>query len=84
MKDTIFLSVRADGVVRMTKRWPNLARDEVGLKLTVNVPNATFRSPILNVTLDVPEDRAIQPVAEVIVDPVEAAQEALGIGTARN
>jgi hypothetical protein len=70
MKDTVFLAVNSYGVVRMTKRWPSLARDEVGLKLTIYVPDTAFCSPVLGITLNVPEDRTIQPDASVVVDEV--------------
>jgi hypothetical protein len=72
MKDTVFLAVDRSGVVRMTKRWPSLSRDEIGVKITVNVPDTAFRSPVIAASLDVPEDRTIQPDIDITVDEIPA------------
>lgn len=34
-----YLIVRADQTVRVTKRWPNLRRDEVAFRLDINFPS---------------------------------------------
>lgn len=67
MKDTVYLVTDASGVVRMTKRAPSLYRNEVAVRLTVQVPDSAFRSLEVSAILDVPEDRVILPGVEVDV-----------------
>ncbi len=76
MKDTVYLVLNADGVVRMTKRWPALAREEVGVQLKVSIPDDSFKSPVVAAHLDIPADRVIQPEIEMEVGevPVETAR----------
>lgn len=67
MKDTVFLVTDSSGVVRMTKRAPSLYRNEVAVRLTVQVPDSAYRSLQVSATLDVPEERVILPEIEVDV-----------------
>ena len=69
MKDTVYLVLNADGVVRMTKRWPSLAREEVGVQVKVTIPDDSFKAPVLGATLDIPPDRIIQPDLTIEVEP---------------
>lgn len=68
MKDAVFLVVTRNGVARMTKREPDLGRDEIGVRVKIEVPDNCFRSPILNASINVPEDRVIQPRVELEVE----------------
>jgi hypothetical protein len=83
MKDTIYLAINRTGVVRMTKRPSLLYLDEVGVKLTVQVPDASFRPSLLEATLEVSEVvtveealEALQSAEEVIADGRAALREA--------
>lgn len=67
MRDTVYLVLNADGVVRMTKRWPTLAREEVGVQVKVSIPDDSFKSPVVGAKLDIPPDRVIQPELTVEV-----------------
>lgn len=74
MKTELYLAVTADGSARMTRRRPNLARDEVGIRVKLSVPDSSFRSPVVLVNLAVPEDRVIMPEvqAEALAEDVLA------------
>lgn len=67
MRDTVYLVLNPEGVVRMTKRWPSLAREEVGVQVRVTIPDNSFKAPILAATLDIPPDRVIQPTIAIEV-----------------
>lgn len=67
MKDVAYLIVTKDGISRLTKRWPTLARQEVAIQIHVTVPDNVFRSPVLRADFEVPEDRVIQPEIQVEV-----------------
>jgi hypothetical protein len=84
MKDTIYLAINRTGVVRMTKRPPSLYRDEVGVKLTVQVPDASFRPSLLEATLEVSEAAIIQPVVTVeeALEALQSAEEVIADGRA--
>ena len=47
MKEVIWLAVSRQQVVKMTKNAPELKRGEIPLKLTVNVDEAAFRTPVI-------------------------------------
>lgn len=72
MKDTAYIVVTAEGVQRMTKRVPSLAREELAVKVTITVPDASFRPWMVTAALDVPEDRVILPTVDATVDAPEA------------
>lgn len=65
MKDKVFLVADSWGVLKLTKREPVLNRGEVAVRLTVTIPDAVFKNPIVDVSVDVPDDRVIEPIAEV-------------------
>lgn len=72
MKDVVYVVLGAEGARRMTKRWPTLARDEIGVKVTITAPDNAFRSPVLAVALDVQDTHVIQPI--VTIEPEEAPE----------
>lgn len=45
MRDTVFLVLTPQRVDRMTKSVPSIHRDEIVVKLTVEVPPGRFRTP---------------------------------------
>ncbi len=67
MKAELFLAVTKSGSIRMTRRNPSLARDEVGVRVKLAIPDTSFRAPIVEVNVDVPEDRIILPAVEAEV-----------------
>lgn len=69
MKDKIYIVANDTGVTRMTKRYPALGRDEIGVAVTVNIPDSAFRSPVIGFSVDVPEEHVVQPKVDIIVDP---------------
>lgn len=74
MRDTAYIVVSPYGIERMTKRPPALAREELGVKVTITVPDGCFAKPFVAVGVDVPEDRVIHPTADVTVDEVPAEE----------
>jgi hypothetical protein len=76
MKDVVYLVVNRNGVVGMRKRHPDLAGGEVGIKLTVKVPDAHFRDPYAVAELELGEEHLIHPTAHVEVEsPPEAVDD---------
>lgn len=67
MKDQIYIIADRSGVARMTKRSPTLARDEIGVRLDISIPDQSFRSPIIRAEICVADDAVIQPSVEVVV-----------------
>lgn len=67
MRDVIHLVATRSGVVRMVKRSPLMARDEIGVRLRIEIPDGCFLAPILSVDIDVEEQQVIQPKAQVEV-----------------
>jgi len=61
----VYLIVGQEGVRRMTKTKPELARDEIAVRVRVNMSNAHFRSLILDADLDVPDEALIAPDIEL-------------------
>lgn len=57
MKDTVWLVFNRSGVVKMTKREPDLERGQYPLKLNIIVENSAFRQPILEVPVMVSDWR---------------------------
>lgn len=51
MKEVIWLVVSARAVERMTKRMPATQRDEIAVKVYVEVPLGAFRPPVLERSL---------------------------------
>jgi hypothetical protein len=62
----------ASGGVRLTRGEPDLARDERGMSLTVNVPHALFRTPTLRATMTIDAPEPVVPTIDLT-----AAAEAL-------
>lgn len=71
MKTTAFLVLtKSHGVVRHTKKWPHLARDEIGVRLSLNIPDSAFRAPTVSVDVTLQEEQLIQPTVDVtVVEP---------------
>lgn len=59
VKTTFYLITNKAGNVRVTKRAPDLARSEIGIKLEMEVADSAFRSPILEGKLDVGRDEVM-------------------------
>lgn len=47
MKDTVYLIVSRRGVQRMTKNLPSTARDEVPVRVKVEMEESAFRTPVI-------------------------------------
>lgn len=47
MKDTIYLYVTKSGVERMRKSLGNFSRHEVPIKLSIEVPDGAFKTPVM-------------------------------------
>jgi hypothetical protein len=73
VKEQVYLVISQDGVRRMTKRLPDLARSEVAIRLKITVPDACFRSLVVSADVEIPAERVITPVAEVEILEPEAA-----------
>lgn len=71
MRDTVYLVSDQWGVRRMTKRAPDLARDEIAIKVTVSIPDSSYKGSTMSAAIEAPEDRIIQPAVTVVVDPVD-------------
>lgn len=71
MKDTIYLVLNQRRVDRMLHtRLPKLKGGEVAVKVTVEVGDSNFRTPLARAELSIPDDLIIhQP--EVVVDVTE-------------
>jgi hypothetical protein len=66
-----YIVADSDGVCRMTKRPPDLFRSEIAVKMTLQIPDSSFRASTVSVNVDVPEDRVIIPVIEANVEPID-------------
>ena len=73
MKQTVYIIASKSGIERLTKRHPFLGRGEIGVKLTVTIPDAAFSSPLIAAALDVEDEHVIQPT--VTIEPHEAPRE---------
>ena len=70
MKDNVYLICDRNGVRRLTKRAPVLARYEIGVHLRITIPADAFKAPIITADVEVPETATLQPAISVdIVDP---------------
>ena len=69
MRTTVFLALNKRGLVKATKGRAGLGRDEIGVMLTVSVPDKAFLSPYVSASLDVP-DHAVE-VPEILIDVAE-------------
>jgi len=47
MRETIYLAVSRRRVERLSKRFPDLKRGEIPVKLTVTVDEGAFREPVI-------------------------------------
>lgn len=65
MKTQVFLALNRNGLVKATKGVSSLARDEIGVRLNITVPDSSFRSPHVDVNLTVPDEAVIQPKIDV-------------------
>lgn len=57
-------------VVRMTKTRPRLKRDEIAVRLTIDIPPEAFNEIAPDVKITVPTDLVVQPEVEVNVEPI--------------
>ena len=73
MKDIIYLIVSEGGARRMTKRRPDLFRDEIAIRLRVHIPDECFRTLIIDAVADIPEEMVIHAEVEPEIEP-EAAE----------
>jgi hypothetical protein len=66
-----------DGGVRMTRGQPSLDRNERGMQMSVNVPHALFKTPLLraSMTIEAPEV-GIPPID--LTAAAEALKQSLG------
>jgi hypothetical protein len=70
MQTQIFLALNRRGFVKATKGKSGLAVDEIGVMLSITVPDSSFRSPTLAATLDVPEHAVVVPELKIeVADP---------------
>jgi len=75
MKDTVYLVVSPRGIDRMRKRDFDLRFNEVAVRVTIEIPDAVFRKPIMDCYLKVgPEDVK---VPEIAAEMLTSAQELL-------
>lgn len=71
---------RDPGTVRLTKKKPACARDEVALKLNLSIPDSLFVTPTLEASIDVPESQAPREItAEVCENISEVLHQQLGL-----
>lgn len=70
MRDTVYLVLNSRRVDRMLRtRLPKLKGGEVAVKLTVDVDNSNFRTPLANVELLIPNELIIsQPEVDIEVE----------------
>lgn len=59
------LFIKASGDVRMTKKDNGAYQDEIYLKLSVNVPDALFKRPIINAAVDLSNSD----IKQFVIDP---------------
>ena len=71
MKTKIYLALNAKGLVKATKGKSTLARDEIGVMLTLEVPDSAFRYPDIAASLIVPETAVDVPEIEIAVEEPE-------------
>jgi len=71
MMQTIYLVATRFGVDRMTKRRPELGRNEVGVAIKITIPDGAFRSPVIEATLDVADGVVMQPIVTIEALPDE-------------
>lgn len=71
MKQKIYLIADVDGIQRMTKRPPTLARHEIGVAVTITMPDSAFRSPMLAAQVEVADEAIIKPDPEIEVEAAE-------------
>lgn len=68
MRTKCYLIFKATGTVRATRRYPNLAADEVAVPIVVAIPNEAFARFAQEVTLNVFESAVIRPSVQVEVE----------------
>lgn len=79
MNESLYLCIRKYGhsynpkyLFRVTKTSPSLDKNEIALRIEVNVPDAVFEKPQLEATINVPEEAVNAPVISAeVVDNVE-------------
>lgn len=76
-----FLTIKKNGSVRITKSAPALGRDEITMRLNINIPDKIFLKPRLEASITVPEDSIQAAVIEPeVVDNIkETIKEHTGI-----
>lgn len=67
MRTSVYLIMDRYGVRRLAKRTPNLARQEIAVKVVIVVPDACFKAPTLNAEVTVRETDVLRPEAQVTI-----------------
>ncbi len=67
MKKTLYLIFNRFGYFRHTIKTPRLSRDEIAVKLRVEIPDSIFQSPVIEKMLTIEEDQIISPTASLEV-----------------
>lgn len=61
MKVSTYTIINSKGAVRTTKHFPSLARDEICIHQTLDIPASVFRSPVIEANIDIKEGQVITP-----------------------
>ena len=84
MRTKGFLTVKANGSLRVSKRKPSLDDDEVVVSLNINLPDSLFEKPQLNAVIEV-KDGQVKPfdITPQLIDNIKEAIE-LQVGASIN
>jgi hypothetical protein len=70
MRASCYLVLDRRGVVRMTKRQPELYAGEIAVKVNVSAADAHFRDPYAEASIEIGDDHLIRPEVDVtVVEP---------------
>ena len=60
MKQKVWLVCDKRGIRRLIKRNPRFFRDEVGIALTITIPDSVFNSLTVPLSVEVPESLTVE------------------------
>lgn len=68
------------GPLSISKSKPSTSKDEIAIKLNLNIPDSFFEEPTYTATINLPEvERELPPVASIADNVSEALSKEMGI-----
>lgn len=76
MRAPFYLIVNSNGTVRVNKRIPALAWNEVSIYINLEIPDAIFEKPTLQANITIPREAVVKaPLTAEVQDNVQSAIE---------